>query len=79
MKLKQLTTSVYRIPTDRPEADGTFAWDATTMLLVEAEADSGAHGLGFSYTSAATAAIVHELLAPAIVGCEPSDTGAAWT
>ena len=37
-----LETRVYRIPTDRPEADGTIAWDSTTMLLVEAVAESGA-------------------------------------
>jgi hypothetical protein len=29
-----LQTHVYRFPTDRPEADGTNAWDATMMLLV---------------------------------------------
>ena len=28
----------FRIPTDAPEADGTIAWDATTLVLVEVEA-----------------------------------------
>jgi len=31
-----LETAVYVIPTDAPEADGTLAWDSTTMLLVTA-------------------------------------------
>ena len=28
--------SVYTVPTDAPEADGTLAWDSTTMILVQA-------------------------------------------
>ncbi|MDI9653891.1 mandelate racemase, partial [Burkholderia cenocepacia] len=23
----------YRVPTDRPEADGTYAWTATTVVV----------------------------------------------
>jgi len=29
-----LQAAAYRIPTDCPEADGTFAWDATTLIVV---------------------------------------------
>ena len=39
--MRKLRTSVYTVPTDRPEADGTIAWDKTTMLLVEVEGDDG--------------------------------------
>ena len=51
MKIKQLETSIYCIPTDRPEADGTFHWDSTTLVLVEAITDSGLRGLvqGYSF------------------------------
>lgn len=77
-RVRRLDVSVYRIPTDSPEADGTFAWDATTMVLVEAVADAGARGLGFSYASAAAAGVVHELLAPAVVGGPAEDVGRAW-
>lgn len=76
--LAKLETRVYRIPTDRPEADGTIPWDSTTMLVVEAVADSGARGLGFSYCAAAAEGVVHELLAPAIEDCALSDVGVAW-
>ena len=31
-----LDVSVYVVPTDRPESDGTFAWEATTVALAEA-------------------------------------------
>ena len=77
MKLERLTTRVFRIPTDHPEADGTFAWDATTMVLVEV-AGGGATGLGWSYTTGAAAAVVHEILEPAIAGMDLADVRAAW-
>ena len=31
---------VYTIPTDAPEADGTFEWTSTTMVLVEIRAET---------------------------------------
>ena len=78
LKVAKLETSVYRVATDRPETDGTFAWDATTLVVVEAVSRAGHRGLGFSYTAAAAAAVVHELLADAVVGCPVADVGAAW-
>jgi len=30
-----VTVAAYTIPTDAPEADGTFAWTSTTLVLVE--------------------------------------------
>jgi L-alanine-DL-glutamate epimerase-like enolase superfamily enzyme len=74
----RLETSVYRIPTDRPEADGTFSWDSTTMLLVEAVSEYGQRGLGFSYCAAAAAGVVQDLLARAVVGHPVDDVGPAW-
>ena len=32
----RIDVSAYRIPTDAPEADGTFAWQSTTLVVVEA-------------------------------------------
>ncbi len=38
--------SAYRIPTDRPESDGTARWESTTLVLVEIEAGGVTrHGL----------------------------------
>jgi L-alanine-DL-glutamate epimerase-like enolase superfamily enzyme len=78
MKIKRLEISLYRIPTDRPEADGTFHWDATTLVLVEAVADSSLRGLGFSYTAAAAGQLIQNLLADAVVGRPVEHIGAAW-
>ena len=78
MRIDRLETRVYCVPTDLPEADGTIHWDSTTLVLVEAVAESGLRGLGFSYASAAAASVVHETLAPVVAGCAVDDVGAAW-
>jgi L-alanine-DL-glutamate epimerase-like enolase superfamily enzyme len=78
MKIKGLEVSSYRIPTDRPEADGTFHWDSTTLVLVEAVADSGVHGLGYSYTAAAAGELIRDRLAEIVIGCQVEHIGAAW-
>jgi L-alanine-DL-glutamate epimerase-like enolase superfamily enzyme len=78
MKVKQLEVSIYRIPTDRPEADGTIAWDSTTLILVEVTADSGEHGLGWTYASLAVAPLIRDLLAPLVIGQPIQAIGAIW-
>ena len=39
--------SAFTIPTDAPEADGTLAWDSTTLILAEIRA---ANEVGLGYT-----------------------------
>lgn len=68
MKVTRLTASVYRIPTEGPEADAGAQWDATTLVLVEAEGAGGQHGLGYTYTAAAAAQVVRDLLVGAVCG-----------
>ncbi|AIY00517.1 mandelate racemase/muconate lactonizing enzyme [Arthrobacter sp. PAMC 25486] len=74
--IERLEVSVYRVPTDAPEADGTCAWDSTTMVLVQAHA-GGATGLGWSYAPAACASLITELLQPAVIGLPVLDVGRA--
>ena len=62
-----LETAVYVIPTDAPEADGTLAWDKTTMVLVKARAGA-VQGLGWSYASAAAQTVITEMLADVVTG-----------
>jgi len=78
MHIEHVDLSVYRIPTDRPEQDGTYDWDSTTVVLVEPVTDSGLRGLGYSYADQATATLVHETLAPLICGRDVHDVGASW-
>lgn len=55
----------YRIPTDGPEADGTFEWDSTTLVVVHVFAGD-AVGLGYTYADASVARLVRGALADAI-------------
>jgi L-alanine-DL-glutamate epimerase-like enolase superfamily enzyme len=71
-----VTARAYTVPTDKPEQDGTFEWDRTTIVIVELEA-GGTTGLGYSYASPAAAQVVVEHLAPAIEHVSVLDTSAA--
>jgi L-alanine-DL-glutamate epimerase-like enolase superfamily enzyme len=62
-----VSARAYTVPTDAPEADGTFTWTETTLIVVTAEA-GGRTGLGYTYSAAPTAALVTEQLAKAIAG-----------
>lgn len=75
--IDRLDVSVFRIPTDVPEADGTLSWSSTTMVLVEATA-GGRTGLGWSYTDASAASLIRGLLADVVRGREAMDVPAAW-
>jgi L-alanine-DL-glutamate epimerase-like enolase superfamily enzyme len=73
----ELHVTAYTIPTDLPEADGTFAWDRTTLVTVEVCA-GGQTGLGYGYADVSTARLIHDSLAPAVLGREAFDVPAAW-
>jgi L-alanine-DL-glutamate epimerase-like enolase superfamily enzyme len=57
--------SAFRVPTSSPEADGTLAWDHTTLVTVEIRFD-GVDGFGFTYADEATARFICEHLAGAV-------------
>ena len=59
--------AAYRIPTDAPEADGTFAWDATTLIVVHVQAGDRS-GLGYTYADASVAALIETLAKKALEG-----------
>ncbi len=65
--IERIQVSAYTIPTDYPEADGTYSWDATTLVLVEASA-GGTHGIGYTYADTATAELIKSLLAGIVTG-----------
>ncbi|MEW1810208.1 enolase C-terminal domain-like protein [Pseudarthrobacter phenanthrenivorans] len=66
----------FTVPTDAPEADGTYSWDSTTLVLVEADG-GGKTGLGWTYAPAASAALVEDLLVPAVRGVDVLNVPAA--
>lgn len=67
----------YTIPTDYPEADGTYAWQATTLVVVEATA-GGKRGIGYSYADTATATLIRDLLAGVVTGRDAMGIPGAW-
>ncbi|MEE4546239.1 enolase C-terminal domain-like protein [Streptomyces sp. V4-01] len=69
-------TAVYTVPTGTPEADGTLAWNATTVVTVHVEA-AGRTGLGWTYGSPAAATAVRKHLAPVVTGRSVWDVAAA--
>jgi L-alanine-DL-glutamate epimerase-like enolase superfamily enzyme len=66
-KISQVDVSAYTIPTDYPEADGTFEWDSTTIVIAEVHA-GGRTGLGFTYGDLAAARLIDRKLAQLILG-----------
>lgn len=73
MPIRSGTARAYTIPTDAPEADGTIAWDSTTLIVVGL-GTGDAQGLGYTYGHRATAAVANELIAKHCLGQDPSDT-----
>src|SRR5438552_3263992 len=59
--IDNLSVSAFNIPTDSPEADGTYEWESTTIVLVELTG-AGKQGLGYTYADAATAKLIDHKL-----------------
>ncbi|MFD0744792.1 enolase C-terminal domain-like protein [Phytohabitans flavus] len=72
-----LEAEAYKVPTERPEADGTQTWASTTAVVVTVTGDGGT-GLGWTYAPAAAADVVRDLLAPAVTGTDPMDVPGAY-
>jgi L-alanine-DL-glutamate epimerase-like enolase superfamily enzyme len=65
--LRDVSTAVYTFPTDAPEADGTLAWDSTTMVLVQVTA-ADRTGIGWTYAPPASADVITGILAEQVRG-----------
>ncbi|MCH5670441.1 enolase C-terminal domain-like protein [Streptomyces gilvus] len=72
MKLHRPVVSVYTVPTDAPEADGTMAWDSTTMVIAEVSAGD-ATGTGWTYGPPAVGDFLRDSLASLVEGRDPFD------
>ena len=70
--IHEVEAAAYRIPTDGPEADGTFAWDSTTLVVVHLKSGNEA-GVGYTYASASVAPLVRELAKTQLVGTNGFD------
>ncbi len=62
VRIERVDARAYAFPTDAPEADGTFAWNSTTLVVVELTA-GGHRGLGYTYTDAVAADLISRVFA----------------
>lgn len=69
-KISKSTVEVFTIPTDAPEADGTFAWNKTMLVLVRLWSGRES-ALGYTYADEATASVVETLLREGVDGKNP--------
>ena len=76
-KIERVAIAAYTIPTDAPEGDGTYTWDATTLVVAEVRA-GGTRGIGYTYADTATVRLIRELLAPIVTGRDAMDVPGAW-
>src|SRR3954452_24430963 len=74
--LAEVRASVFVVPTDAHESDGTLEWDKTTLVLVEADA-GGETGIGWTYGAAAAAKVVDDELSAVIEGTSALDVRGA--
>lgn len=75
--IASLEARAFKIPTSSPEADGTFAWSSTTIIVVFARSGA-AVGLGYTYSDASIVALIEGALAAAVRGRDASDPQGAW-
>ncbi len=75
--IDDLAVSVFTVPTDGPESDGTLTWTATTVVVAEPTA-GGVTGLGFTYASPAAATVIEHSLRTAVIGVDAMNVASAW-
>lgn len=75
--IESVQAAAYKIPTDTPESDGTYKWDATTLVIAEVTA-AGLTGLGYTYADTATAVLIRGHIGEVITGKDAMDVNGAW-
>jgi L-alanine-DL-glutamate epimerase-like enolase superfamily enzyme len=75
--VEAVDVAAFTVPTDSPEADGTLAWDATTLVVVHATG-GGETGLGYTYADVSTAKLIDSKLRDIVRGSDALDPPGAW-
>jgi L-alanine-DL-glutamate epimerase-like enolase superfamily enzyme len=75
--VEELEVGAFTIPTDHSEADGTLAWDSTTIVVVHAHG-AGEMGVGYTYADVSTAKLVDSKLAEIVQGNDAMSPQAVW-
>lgn len=77
IRIEELEVSVFTVPTDYPESDGTLQWRSTTMVVVHARG-GGKQGLGYTYADQATAVLVRDNLCHVLIGADAMSPPASY-
>jgi L-alanine-DL-glutamate epimerase-like enolase superfamily enzyme len=79
MRVDRLEIGAYTVPNEdgATESDGTLAWDSVTMVVVEAVA-GGMRGLGYTYGSEVTAALIASKLRSEVEGRTVDERRDVW-
>ena len=75
--IERIEARAYTVPTDAPEADGTSAWDSTTLVVAEVAA-GGRTGLGYAYAHAAARDVIARSLGDVLRGRDAFATEGLW-
>jgi L-alanine-DL-glutamate epimerase-like enolase superfamily enzyme len=75
--VEELDAGAFTVPTDQPEADGTLAWDSTTIVVVHAHG-AGESGIGYTYADVSTAKLIVSKLAGIVAGRDALSPQSAW-
>src|SRR5205823_8564487 len=76
--IKKTRVSVFTIPTDAPEADGTFSWNSTTMVLTEVTAGD-LSGIGYTYACEAAGTQLEKSFSKLLESQDALANTALWT
>jgi len=76
-RVDDVHAAAYTIPTEHPEADGTFAWGSTTIVVVHVRA-GGVEGTGWTYGSTAIVDVVNTELRGVVLDADPTAIPAVW-
>lgn len=76
-KVEELDAAAYEIPTDRHESDGTYEWDSTTIVVVEAF-NGHERGIGYTYADRSAATLIESKLASIARGQDAMRPPSVW-
>jgi L-alanine-DL-glutamate epimerase-like enolase superfamily enzyme len=75
--IQRIDVSAYTIPTDAHESDGTFEWDATTIVVTEIHAGKEV-GLGYTYGNTVCGQLIDRVFSPLLLGKDALSTSSCW-
>jgi L-alanine-DL-glutamate epimerase-like enolase superfamily enzyme len=77
VRIERLRVSAHTIPTETAEADGTYEWDSTTIVIVQVNAGDK-QGLGYTYADTATAKLIDHKLKQVVLDQNAMSVQASW-